>query len=134
MPLTFWSFRLTIACLRIAPYTFNAGLLRTGSILSTVSTTCAATIAQALKSNDLPEFDVPFAPAYKGISFAAITGVSLHEQHKIPVGFAYNRKVVKDHGEGGKMVGVPVMGKRIVVVDDVSTFGKIARIGIEAVR
>ncbi|KAF8907838.1 phosphoribosyltransferase-like protein [Gymnopilus junonius] len=119
---------------RISPYFFNAGLLSTGPILATLSTAYAATIAEALKTSSIPEFDVLFGPAYKGIPFAATTAMALFTQHKISIGFAYDRKEVKDHGEGGKMVGVSVKGKRVVVLDDVMTSGKAVRGAIETVK
>lgn len=118
----------------ISPYFFNAGLLSTGPILATLSTAYATAISQALKSKAFPEFDVLFGPAYKGIPFAATAALTLYTQHEIAVGFAYDRKEVKDHGEGGKMVGVPVKGKRVVVLDDVMTSGKAVREAIKTVR
>jgi orotate phosphoribosyltransferase len=75
-----------------------------------------------------------FGPAYKGISLAAITAVLLHTQHQIDVGFAYDRKEAKDHGEGGRMVGVPVAGKRVFILDDVMTAGTAIRGAIEMIR
>lgn len=75
-----------------------------------------------------------FGPAYKGISLAAITAVLLHTQHQIDVGFAYDRKEAKDHGEGGRMVGVPVAGKRVLILDDVMTAGTAVRGAIEMIR
>ena len=119
---------------RISPYFFNAGLLCTGPILATLSTAYASTIAQALKSSDFPAFDVLFGPAYKGIPFASTTALVLHTQHQISIGFAYDRKEVKDHGEGGKMVGVSVQGKRVIILDDVMTSGKAVRAAIETIR
>ncbi|KAG6810994.1 hypothetical protein H0H92_009497 [Tricholoma furcatifolium] len=120
----------------ISPYFFNAGLLSTGPILASLSSAYAATIAGALSSssNPLPKFDVLFGPAYKGIPFAATTALVLHTKHNIDVGFAYDRKEAKDHGEGGVMVGVPVAGKRVVILDDVMTSGKAVRQAIETVR
>jgi orotate phosphoribosyltransferase len=82
----------------------------------------------------LPQFDVLFGPAYKGIPFASTTALVLHTGHKIDVGFAYDRKEVKDHGEGGMMVGVPVQGKRVVILDDVMTSGKAVRGAIAMVQ
>ena len=119
----------------ISPYFINAGLLSTGPILATLASAYADTIIQALSSptNPLPQFDVLFGPAYKGIPFAATTSLVLHTQHKIDVGFAYDRKEAKDHGEGGDMVGVPVKGKRVVILDDVMTSGKAVRGSIEKV-
>lgn len=122
----------------ISPYFFNAGLLCTGPILATLASAYAATIveAQATKSNSnpLPNFDVLFGPAYKGIPFASTTALLLHTQHNIPVGFAYDRKEAKDHGEGGKMVGVSVQGKKVVILDDVMTSGKAVRGAIDTVK
>lgn len=75
-----------------------------------------------------------FGPAYKGISLAAITAVLLHTQHQIDVGFAYDRKEAKDHGEGGRMVGVSVARKRVLILDDVMTAGTAVRGAIGMIR
>lgn len=119
----------------ISPYFINAGLLSTGPVLSTLANAYAYTIVQALSSptNPLPQFDVVFGPAYKGIPFAAATCLLLHTQFELDVGFAYDRKEVKDHGEGGDMVGVPVKGKRVIILDDVMTSGKAVRGSIDKV-
>ena len=121
---------------RISPYFFNAGLLCTGPILSIVANAYADTIANAIGSstNALPLFDVLFGPAYKGIPFAATTAVALQSRHGLSVGFAYDRKEVKDHGEGGKVVGISVERKRVVIIDDVMTSGKAIRGAIDIVR
>ncbi|KAJ2936836.1 hypothetical protein H1R20_g245, partial [Candolleomyces eurysporus] len=118
-----------------SPYFFNAGLLCTGPILAALSTAYAQTVATALSSpSPLPEFDVLFGPAYKGIPFASTTALVLYTKHNIAVGFAYDRKEAKDHGEGGKMVGVDVKGKKVLILDDVMTSGKAVRGSIELVR
>ncbi|GJE86493.1 orotate phosphoribosyltransferase [Phanerochaete sordida] len=124
---------------RSSPYFFNAGLLASGPVLDTLSSAYASTIADALKaaaagSPGLPEFDVLFGPAYKGIPFAACTALLLHRDHKIDVGYAYDRKEAKDHGEGGVMVGAPVKGKRVLVLDDVATAGTAIRQAMDTVR
>ena len=124
---------------RSSPYFFNAGLLASGSVLDTLCSAYASTIADALKaaaagSPGLPEFDILFGPAYKGIPFAACTALLLHRDHKIDVGYAYDRKEAKDHGEGGVMVGAPVKGKKVLVLDDVATAGTAIRQAIETVR
>lgn len=95
----------------------------------------ATTIAGSLSSgNGIPEFDILFGPAYKGISFAACTALLLHRDHGLNVGYAYDRKEAKDHGEGGVMVGAPVKGKRVLVLDDVATAGTAIRGAIEKVQ
>ena len=43
------------------------------------------------------------------------------------MGFAYDRKEAKDHGEGGKLVGASMQNKRVLVVDDVITAGTAIR-------
>jgi orotate phosphoribosyltransferase len=118
----------------ISPYFFNAGLLSTGPILATLASAYASTIIDALSSSSISEFDVLFGPAYKGIPIAACTALVLHNSHNTPVGFAYDRKEVKDHGEGGKLVGVSVKGKRVVILDDVMTAGTAVRQSIELVK
>jgi orotate phosphoribosyltransferase len=75
-----------------------------------------------------------FGPAYKGISLAAVTAVLLHTKHQIDVGFAYDRKEAKDHGEGGRLVGVPIAGTRVLVLDDVMTAGTAVRSALDMIR
>lgn len=110
--------------------------MSSGPILATLAEAYASTIATSLssKSNPLPEFDVLFGPAYKGIPFAACTALTLHTAHNIPVGFAYDRKEPKDHGEGGSLVGVPIKGKKVLILDDVMTSGTAIRHAINIVR
>lgn len=50
------------------------------------------------------------------------------------VGYAFNRKEVKDHGEGGLMVGESLKGKRVVIIDDVMTAGTAIRESIEMIK
>ncbi|TCD65737.1 orotate phosphoribosyltransferase [Steccherinum ochraceum] len=135
--LKFGSFTLKSG--RLSPYFFNAGLLASGPVLDVLCSAYAATIADALKaaaagSPGLPEFDILFGPAYKGIPFAAGTALLLHRDHGINVGYAYDRKEAKDHGEGGVMVGSPVKGKRVLVLDDVATAGTAIRGAIDIVK
>ncbi|KIY53861.1 orotate phosphoribosyltransferase [Fistulina hepatica ATCC 64428] len=118
---------------RTSPYFINAGLLNTGPILATLSTAYAHTIESRFWSVGV-QFDVLFGPAYKAIPFASTTAMVLHTSFNIDVGFAYDRKEVKDHGEGGKVVGVPLNGKRVVILDDVMTSGKAIREAMETVE
>ena len=102
-------------------------------MLATLSTAYASTLIQAL-SVPLPSFDVLFGPAYKGIPFAATTTLALYTQHEVNVGFAYDRKEAKDHGEGGVMVSASLQGKRVVILDDVMTSEKAVHGAIDTVR
>lgn len=74
-----------------------------------------------------PNFDVLFGPAYKGISLGAVVASSLFHMFGVDVGFGYNRKEAKSHGEGGTLVGASLQGKRVLVVDDVITAGTAIR-------
>ncbi|KZV86710.1 orotate phosphoribosyltransferase [Exidia glandulosa HHB12029] len=114
---------------RISPYFFNAGELSTGPLISVLATGYAAEIAKLGV-----KFDVLFGPAYKGIPLAAATALALHREHGIDVGYAFDRKEAKDHGEGGRVVGAPLKGKRVLVLDDVMTSGKAVRISVDTIR
>nr|CAD88484.1 orotidine monophosphate pyrophosphorylase [Cryptococcus neoformans var. grubii] len=114
---------------RQSPYFFNAGLLYSSSLLSTT----AQAYAKVLSSSRIPDSDVLFGPAYKGISLAAVSAVSLYQQTGKDIGYCYNRREKKDHGEGGTMVGAPLKG-RIVIIDDVLTSGKAIREAIDILK
>ena len=114
---------------RVSPYFFNAGLLSSGSLLSAVASAYATVIAQGAF-----EFDVLFGPAYKGIPLAAATSLLLHRDHGIDIGYAYDRKEAKDHGEGGRMVGASVKGKNVLILDDVMTAGTAVRGSIDLIK
>jgi orotate phosphoribosyltransferase len=116
--LKFGSFTLKSG--RVSPYFFNTGLLSSGSLLASLASAYAQTIASTPEFSD---FEVLFGPAYKGIPFAACTALTLSTMHGRDVGFAYDRKEAKDHGEGGVLVGVPIQGKRVLILDDVMTAG-----------
>jgi orotate phosphoribosyltransferase len=73
------------------------------------------------------QFDVIFGPAYKGIPLAAVVSSALYADFGVDVGYAYNRKEAKSHGEGGSLVGAAMEGKRVLIVDDVITAGTAIR-------
>jgi orotate phosphoribosyltransferase len=113
---------------RKSPYFFNAGLFNTGQALAALG----RFYARAIVASDL-SFDVLFGPAYKGIPLAAAASIALAEQHGRDVPFAFNRKEVKDHGEGGAVVGSPLAG-RVLIIDDVITAGTSVRESVELIR
>lgn len=76
------------------------------------------------------------SPAYKGISIACATLLELYRldpQTWSSVSYSFNRKEVKDHGEGGAIVGASLRGKNVLVIDDVVTAGTAMRETIELV-
>ena len=106
---------------RKSPYFFNAGLFKTGEAMSKLGRFYAQAIA-----NSGVDFDLLFGPAYKGIPLATATSIALNDQHGINTPWCFNRKEVKDHGEGGNMVGAPLEGKALII-DDVITAGTAVR-------
>ena len=113
---------------RISPYFFNAGMFCTGKTLAALS----AAYADRLIQSGI-QFDMLFGPAYKGIALAATTAEQLYLRHAVDVGFCYNRKEAKDHGEGGMLVGAKLAG-RVVIVDDVISAGTSVRESVQIIR
>lgn len=123
--LRFGSFTLKSG--RQSPYFFNAGLFNTGTRLAGLGRFYAA----AIEASGL-EFDVMLGPSYKGIPIAAATSVQLAERYHRDVPWCFNRKEAKDHGEGGLIVGSPLVG-RVLIIDDVITAGTAIREVMEIV-
>ena len=106
---------------RGSPYFFNAGRFDTGAALATL----AGCYADAIDETGIG-FDLLFGPAYKGIPLATALACEYARRGRdLPV--AFNRKEAKDHGEGGSLIGAPLQGRRVLVVDDVITAGTAVR-------
>lgn len=114
---------------RVSPYFFNAGLFNTGNALAALG----RCYAQAIIDSGI-EYDVLFGPAYKGIPIAAVTVMALSIEHGIDKPYAFNRKEAKTHGEGGNIVGAPLAGQRVLIIDDVITAGTAIREAVEIIR
>lgn len=113
---------------RTSPYFFNAGRFDSGAALATL----AGCYADALDAEGV-DFDLLFGPAYKGIPLATALACEFARRGRdLPV--AYNRKEAKAHGEGGTLVGAPLAGRRVLVVDDVITAGTAVREALELIR
>ncbi|SFP94820.1 orotate phosphoribosyltransferase [Geopseudomonas sagittaria] len=106
---------------RTSPYFFNAGLFNSGLALARLG----RFYAEAVQASGI-DFDVLFGPAYKGIPLASATAIALAEQHGRDLPWCFNRKEAKEHGEGGTLVGAPLVG-RALIVDDVITAGTAIR-------
>lgn len=101
---------------RPSPYFFNTGLFNNGQSLQQLGRYYAQTILASKV-----RFDALFGPAYKGIPLVSTIAIALAETgHNHP--FSFNRKEIKDHGEGGNIIGAPLIG-RILIVDDVISAG-----------
>jgi len=109
---------------RASPYFINTGCLHEGGDIERLGQAYAATI-QACFGNDVA---VIFGPAYKGIPLALAAALGYERLVGRPVGWAYDRKEAKDHGDGGSFVGALLKpGTSVVIVDDVLTAGTALR-------
>lgn len=117
---------------RPTPYFVNTGLYSRASDLETLGEAYAATVVEAFGADG---FDVLFGPAYKGIPLAVTVAMALRRRTGRDVPFCFNRKEIKDHGEGGQLVGhQPGAGERILIVEDVTTAGTSIRETVPILR
>lgn len=108
---------------RKIPYFINAGMIKTGDEIAKLGEFYAKAYFDKVGARKT----VLYGPAYKGISIAVSAAVAL-SKNGLDVPFFFNRKEVKDHGEGGVFVGyVPQAGEEVVIVEDVITAGTAIR-------
>ena len=108
---------------RKIPYVINAGMIKTGDEIAKLGEFYAKAYFDKVGNKKT----VLYGPAYKGISIAVSAAVAL-SKNGLDVPFFFNRKEVKDHGEGGVFVGyVPQAGEEVVIVEDVITAGTAIR-------
>ena len=108
---------------RKIPYFINAGMIKTGEEIAKLGEFYAKASFEKLGKKPT----VLYGPAYKGISIAVSAAAAL-AQEGLDLPFFFNRKEVKDHGEGGIFVGyTPKAGEQIVIVEDVITAGTAIR-------
>ena len=108
---------------RKIPYFINAGEIKTGEQIARLGEFYAKAYFEKLGKKEA----VLYGPAYKGISIAVSAAVALSREG-LNVPFFFNRKEIKDHGEGGVFVGyVPKAGQEVVIVEDVITAGTAIR-------
>jgi orotate phosphoribosyltransferase len=115
---------------RKAPYFLNVGSFYTGELISELG----RAYAQAFIDSGV-EAEVIFGPAYKGIPLSVVTTSVLHSEFKKEVSFTFNRKEVKDHGEGKLLVGAPLNeASKVLLIDDVITAGTAIRETLELLK
>lgn len=120
--------RFTLKSGRLSPYFFNAGRFDSGAKVAQL----AACYADAVQAAGL-EFDLLFGPAYKGIPLATALACEYARRGRdLPL--AFNRKEAKSHGEGGTLIGAPLAGRRVLIVDDVITAGTAIREALQLIR
>lgn len=146
--ITFGSFTLKSG--RVSPWFFTSSLLHTSPLLGAVAKSYASVLTSPPFSLPLgteeagseadgkfaPHYDIIFGPAYKGIPLCAIVARELEFSGPQYAGVSYscNRKEAKDHGEGGTIMGAPLKGKRVVIIDDVMTAGTALREAVSIIK
>jgi orotate phosphoribosyltransferase len=116
---------------RKTPFFINTGNYCTGAQLEKLGRYYAETLERNLGSG----YDVLFGPAYKGIPLAVAASSALSVRYGRDVGFCFNRKEAKDHGEGGVMVGHKLKsGDRVVIIEDVTTAGTSVRESVPLIK
>ena len=119
--LTFGEFTLNSG--RKAPYFINTGNYKTGAQLARLG----EYYAECIVDNGI-DGETLVGPAYKGIPLAVTTAVALWNNHGKDLNYCFDRKEVKDHGEGGLFVGKQLKdGEKVILVEDVMTSGKALR-------
>lgn len=113
---------------RRSPYFFNTGLFSDGASLATLGHFYASAI-----SASGVDFDMLFGPAYKGIPLATSVAIALAGTFRRNVPFCFNRKELKDHGEGGMLLGARLAGK-VLIVDDVISAGTSVNNSVNIIR
>lgn len=118
---------------RSSPYFFNAGRFDSGAALAELAGCYADALDAASRAGTIGDFDLLFGPAYKGIPLATALACEYARRGRdLPL--AFNRKEAKTHGEGGHLIGAPLQGRRVLVVDDVITAGTAIREALALIR
>ena len=105
---------------RKAPYFINTGNYKTGKQLAKLGEYYAACIV-----NNGLEAETLVGPAYKGIPLSVTTAIALFNGYGKELNYCFDRKEVKDHGEGGLFVGKQLAdGEKVIIIEDVMTSGK----------
>ena len=109
---------------RDSPYFFNAAKMLNGCDLFKLANCYVDAINDARM-----EFDSLYGPAYKGIFLGSIVATVLSQRGN-PCPLSFNRKEIKDHGEGGNIIGADPAGN-VLIIDDVLSAGTAARESIK---
>jgi orotate phosphoribosyltransferase len=114
---------------RRSPYFINTGAFDTGGRIARLGSFYAARVKELMDAGDIPrDITTVFGPAYKGVPIAVATAAALAREYGVDAGYTFNRKEVKDHGEGGGLVGHALKdGDKVILVDDVITAGTAVR-------
>ena len=79
------------------------------------------------------DFKVIFGPAYKGIPLASAVGIGYYEKTGKTIDLVFDRKEIKDHGEGGSLIGT-LKSKKVLIIDDVLTAGTAIKNSLKIIK
>ena len=114
---------------RVSPYFFNSSKFNTGPMIEQLGQFYASAI-----EHYAPSCTVVFGPAYKGIPLSVAVSIALSKKMNRNIGYFFNRKEIKTHGDQGTLVGqFPQSDDMLVMVDDVFTDGNTKIESIELV-
>ena len=114
---------------RVSPYFFNSSKFNTGPMIEQLGQFYASAI-----EHYAPSCNVVFGPAYKGIPLCVAVATALSKKMNRNIGYFFNRKEIKTHGDQGTLVGqFPQSDDMLVMVDDVFTDGNTKKESIELV-
>ena len=115
---------------RVSPYFFNSSKFNTGTLIEQLGQYYASAIQQ-----HAPDCSLVFGPAYKGIPLCVTVATALSKKLNRNIGYFFNRKEIKTHGDQGTLVGqLPQLGDTAVMVDDVFTDGHTKIESLDLVR
>lgn len=109
---------------RQSPYFFNASKLLFDADINIIIEGFAHKFLEF--GSDINQL---FGPAYKGTIFGSMLGMHLKKTNP-SLSLCFNRKEVKDHGEGGNIIGANPIGN-VMIIDDVLSAGTAARESIK---
>lgn len=120
--------QFTLKSGRSSPYFFNSGLFNDGNSIGQLG----KFYMQAIEDAGL-QFDMLFGPAYKGIPLVTAAAIAYSSETRRSLPYCFNRKEIKDHGEGGLLAGAPLHG-RVLIIDDVITAGTSINFSVDLIQ
>ncbi len=104
---------------RRSPYYFNSSKFSNGTLIKELGYYFASAIQE-----HVPNCNLIYGPAYKGIPLCITSAIELSSRLNQNIGYFFNRKEEKNHGDQGNLVGQsPQKSDFIVMVDDVISDG-----------
>lgn len=105
---------------RESPYFISTGVLADGKS----SYELGKFYAQKINEVFAEGIEAIYGPAYKGIPLAIFTSIAMHKEFGKNIGWIFDRKEKKVHGDSGVFVGCTIdVNANVVLVDDVMTTG-----------